>query len=384
MRFEVNAPSRVVFGAGVVAEIGAAAASMGRRAFLVTGADAGRAAPVATALRAAGVEVATFAATGEPTVAMARQATAAARDAACDLVVAVGGGSALDLGKAVAGLLGNGGDPLDYLEVIGRGQPLARPAAPFVAVPTTAGTGSEATRNAVLASPEHGVKASLRSPTLLPRLALVDPDLTLGLPPDVTAATGMDALTQLIEPFTSSRAQPFADALCREGILRVARSLRRAHADGQDRGAREDMAVASLFGGMALANAGLGAAHGFAAAIGGRFQAPHGVICARMLGLVMAGNVRALRERAPQSPCLPRYDEVARLLTGEPTAGAADGLAFIEALCRDLGIPRLSRYGLVHGDIPSLVAATAGASSTRANPIALETGELAGLLQQAL
>lgn len=385
MRFEAALPGRVVFGPGVASEAGPAAAAMMDRAFVVTGRDVSRAAAVMQALAAAGVEVAaTWRAVGEPTVDGAREATEAARDARCDGVLSIGGGSAIDLGKAVAGLLGNGGDPLDYLEVIGRGQPLARPAAPFIAMPTTAGTGSEATRNAVLASPVHGVKASLRSPHLLPRLALVDPDLTLGLPPDVTAATGMDALTQLIEPFTCARAQPFTDAICREGMARSARSLRRAHADGADRAAREDLAVASLFGGMALANAGLGAAHGFAAAVGGRFDAPHGAICARVLGPVMAANVRALRERSPGSPILSRYDEVGRILTGDPGADAADAVAAVEALCRDLGIPPLARWGLAPPDREAVVAATAGASSTKANPIALAPAELKAIFDEAL
>ncbi len=384
MRFEVAGPGRIVFGPGVAAEVGLEAAALGRRAFVVTGRDPGRAAGVTDALRAAGVDVVPWAAIGEPTVATARGATNAARDAACDLVVAVGGGSALDLGKAVAGLLGNDGDPLDYLEVIGRGQPLALPAAPFIAMPTTSGTGSEATRNAVLASPEHGVKASMRSPVLLPRLALVDPDLTIPVPPDVTAATGMDALTQLIEPFTCLRAQPFTDAICREGIGRASRSLRAAFADGGNRPAREDLSVASLFGGMALANAGLGAVHGFAAAIGGRSAVPHGAICARLLGPVMAANVAALRARMPGSPTLERYDEVARLVTRDGAATAMDGVAAVEALCRDLGIPALSNWGVAEADVPGIVEATLRASSTRANPVVLSADELRVALQSAL
>ena len=162
--------------------------------------------------------------------------------------------------------------------MIGKGQALASPSLPFIAVPTTAGTGAEVTRNAVLASPEHRVKASLRSPFMLARLAVVDPELTYDLPPAVTASTGLDALTQLIEPYVSSRANPMTDSLCVEGMRRAARSLPRVFADGRDAEARLDMSLASLFGGLALANAGLGAVHGFAAAIGGAFDAPHGAV----------------------------------------------------------------------------------------------------------
>ena len=219
-----------------------------------------------------------------------------------------GGGSALDAAKAIAALTANGGDPLDYLEVVGRGQPLARPSLPFIAVPTTAGTGSEVTKNAVLASPEHGVKASLRSPLMLPRVAIVDPALLAGVPAPVLAASGLDALSQLIEPFLSIRANPVTDGLAREAIPRSAAALRRAYAAGAPAASRrERLALASLFGGLALANAGLGAVHGFAAPVGGLFEAPHGAVCAALLPAVIRVNARALAARVPDSAALPRY-----------------------------------------------------------------------------
>jgi hypothetical protein len=218
------------------------------------------------------------------------------------MVIAIGGGSAIDTGKALAALLTNPGEPLDYLEVIGRGQPLQHPSAPLIAVPTTAGSGAEVTRNAVLASPEHRVKASLRSPFLLPRLALVDPELTLNLPRAITAATGLDALTQLIEPYVSSRANAMTDLYCVDGLRRAAAALPRVWEDGQDREARTAMSWASLLGGMALANAGLGAVHAFAAPMGGMWPAPHGAICAAVLPHAIEVNVEALRRRAPTTP----------------------------------------------------------------------------------
>jgi alcohol dehydrogenase class IV len=309
MRFEFATASRIVFGPGTLKEVGPVARDLGRRALVVTGRAPERAGPILAALGASSVESVLFSVAGEPATDTVRQGTARGRDAGCDLVIGFGGGSAIDAAKAIATLLANGGDPLDYMEGIGGGKPLTIPALPIIAIPTTAGTGAEVTRNAVVASPEHRVKASLRSPHMLPRLALVDPELTYSLPPAVTAGTGLDALTQLIEPFVSHRANPVTDAVCREGIARAARSLRRAYENGADAQAREDMALASLFGGLALANAGLGAVHGFAAPICGMFPAPHGATCAALLPHVIAANVHALRARQADGPALARYAE---------------------------------------------------------------------------
>jgi alcohol dehydrogenase class IV len=296
----------------------------------------------------------------------------------------MGGGSAIDAGKAIAALLANGGDVLDYLEVIGKAQPLSRPSVPFIAIPTTAGTGSEVTRNAVLASPDDGVKASLRSPFMLPRLAVVDPELTYALPPAITASTGLDALTQLIEPYVSVRANPMTDAVCLVGMRRAAEALPRAWRDGSDREARRDMALASLFGGMALANAGLGAVHGFAAPLGGMFPAPHGAVCAALLPHAMEINIRALRARAAEGESLARYTVVARMLTGNAEARAEDGAAWVSRLCRELEIPPLATYGVRPEDVAALVEKAAQASSMKGNPIALTPDELAEVLTRAL
>lgn len=382
MRFEFATATRIVFGAGTFQETGPIAAALGRRALVVTGRNTARAGPLLEVLTRSGVESTTLSVVGEPTLETVRLGLDRARGGECDLVIGFGGGSALDTAKAIAVLLENEGDVLDYLEVIGRGRVLGYPGRPCMTIPTTAGTGSEVTRNAVLASPEHGVKVSLRSPFLLPRVALVDPELTYTMPPAVTAATGLDALTQLVEPFVSIRANPLTDALCREGMMRVARSLRRAWRSGEA-AAREDMALAALLSGMALANAGLGAAHGFAAALGGRFPAPHGALCARLLPPVMAANLRALRERAPESPALIRYEEVARLLTGDPRATADDGVAWVDDRVTELDIPSLSAYGVTAGDFPSLVRQAAASSSMKANPVQLTTEEMEGILEIA-
>ncbi len=299
------------------------------------------------------------------------------------MVIGFGGGSALDTGKAVAALLSNPGNPLDYLEVVGAGRALQEPSVPYIAIPTTAGTGSEVTRNAVITVPEKRVKVSLRSPYLLPRLAVIDPLLTYTLPPSVTASTGMDALTQLIEPFVCNSPTPLTDALCQDGIVRAARSLRAAYENGQAADAREDLALASLFGGMALANARLGAVHGMANPIGGMSHAPHGDICARLLPLVMATNLRALRTRQPASPAIARYTNVARLLTGNADASAEDGPAWIQALCQGLDIRPLKEYGLNSKDYPVLVEQSQKANSMKGNPLPLTDEELMAILVKA-
>jgi alcohol dehydrogenase class IV len=218
---------------------------------------------------------------------------------------------------------------------------------------------------------------------MLPRVALVDPELTYGLPSAVTAGTGLDALTQLIEPYVSARANPLVDAICVEGISRVAGSLRRAYHDGADREARRDMALASLFGGLALANAGLGVVHGFAAPLGGRWKAPHGTLCAALLPHGMGANVAALRARAPQNPALERYAAIARLLTGTNDACAEDGIDWVRALCAELEIPALRCWGISQADLPGVVEKAARASSMQANPLPLTGEELLAVLTAA-
>ncbi len=320
---------------------------------------------------------------GEPDVATVAAGVDFARDHAADVVLSIGGGSVVDAGKAIAALATNQGDIFDYLEVIGRAQPLVVAPLPFIAIPTTAGTGSEVTRNAVLASPEHKVKVSLRSAAMLPRVALVDPVLTWSLPPAQTAASGLDALTQLIEPYVSSRANPLVDAICKEGIRHAVRALRRVYVDGNDADARRDMAFASLCSGLALANAGLGAVHGFAGPFGGAYGAPHGAVCAALLAPVFAANVRALEARAPHSPALARFQEVAILLTGQPAATADDAVAWLQALARDLAIPSLAAYGYRADDAATVVAAAKAASSMKANPLPLSEDELRAILAAA-
>ncbi len=385
MRFEFTTPTRIIFGAGTLREAAPAARAFGSRAFVVTGRDPSRAARLLELLGAEKISATIFAIAHEPTTDDIVAATARAKAGRCDVVIGFGGGSALDTAKAVSTLLTNEGELLDYLEVVGRGAALPRAAAPCLAIPTTAGTGAEVTRNAVLLSPTHRVKVSLRSPHLLPRVAIVDPDLTHNLPPALTASTGLDALTQLIEPFTSSRANAYTDALCRDGLRRAAPALRRAFRDGRDAHARADLSLAALYSGLALANAGLGAAHGFAGPIGGAFSsAPHGAVCAALLPHVIEINLRAARARTPAAETEARYAEVARLLTGRAHATADDAAPFARELVAELKIPPLRAYGITPAHAPALVEQAAKASSMKVNPLPLTPDELAEILTRAL
>lgn len=379
MRFEFATAARILFGEGTLREAADAARGFGPRTLVVCG-RSGRESRL-TALLADPV---TFQISGEPSAGDVQNGAAFARAEGCSSVVGFGGGSAIDAAKAIAALALNPGSVMDYMEVAGAGLPLPGPGLPFIAVPTTAGAGAEVTRNAVLLSPEHRVKASIRSNHLYARLAVIDPELTYGLPRHLTAATGMDALTQLIEPYVSNRANPMTDALCAEGIRTAAWALPRAWHDGGDQEARRAMAWASLLGGIALANAGLGVVHGFAAPVGGAFTAPHGAVCAALLPGAMDVNLRAVRARAASGGLPARFDHVARWLTSDGEAVAEQGSQFVEQLCRRLEIPPLRTWGIGPEAVESLVANAAQASSMKANPVPLSREEMEEVLRRAL
>jgi len=384
MRFEFSTVSKIVFGQGTVREVVPAAQELGRNFLLVRGADNAAAGLVRDLFIEQGIKPGKMIVRGEPVIEEVLAGLDLIRKEGVDVIVAVGGGSAIDAAKAVAVLAANPGGPLDYLEVIGKGRGLVHPGLPVIAVPTTAGTGSEVTRNAVLTSPEHKMKVSLRGAHLLPKIAIVDPELCLSLPGNVTASTGMDAFAQVLEPFVSSRSNPLADLYCKEGLVRAGRSLLRAYRDGKDLSARTDMSFASLMGGLALANAGLGAVHGFASPLGGMFDAPHGAICACLLAPVVQVNLHALKERAPLHPAIGKYAEAARLATGNPNADANDLLELIQDMRTEMHIPSLREYGIQQGDLGEIVAKAAAASSMRSNPVALSESELRTILQTAL
>jgi alcohol dehydrogenase class IV len=384
MQFEFATAARIIFAPGAAAQIPRIAREFGTRALIVTGRDTARCADICAGLSSAGLAHAVFSVAGEPSLEAMRNGTRALRESRAEVVIGFGGGSAMDAAKAIAALAPNSGEPLDYLEVIGRAAPLEHKPLPVIAVPTTAGTGAEVTRNAVLFSPEHGVKASLRSPWLLPAVAVVDPGLTLQLPPAITASTGLDALTQLIEPYVSVRANAMTDLFCREGMGRAAGALATAFENGSDRGARQAMSLASLLGGLSLANAGLGAVHGFAAPVGGMFDAPHGAICAALLPLGMEINIRALRAGDSGDDVLRRYADIARILTGDPEAGPEKGAAWVRQLCERLAIPPLRAWGVTGDSVPQLVEKAAKASSMKGNPIVLSADLMTEMISRAI
>jgi alcohol dehydrogenase class IV len=382
--FAFATASRIIFGEGMRKRISELAREFGTRALIVTGKNSERSAWLAADLREHGIECSIFSVSGEPTTDSVEAGAKTARTANAEIVIAVGGGSAIDAGKAIAALATNRGSTVDYLEVIGKALPLAVDPLPFIAVPTTAGTGAEVTRNSVLCSKEHQLKVSLRSPKMLAAAAVVDPELTYGVPSDVTAHTGLDALTQLIEPFLCTNANAVTDALCREALPRVARSLPIAFRESRHVEARREMALGSLFGGLALANAGLGAVHGFAAPIGGMFDAPHGAICAALLPSAMAVNLRALQKRGDLRGTLKRFDELAKMLMGIAEARAGEVVEWVEKLCRELKAKRLRSFGLDTGNFEVLCERASRASSMKANPVELTRDELREILERSL
>ena len=390
MALEFASAQRIVFGRGALDQLGELAAAFGRKAFLVAGEHldkTGDLSRVEYLLSKKGVDFERFLVHGEPEVHLVDEAASRARMLGSELVIAVGGGSALDVGKAAAGLAANSGSVREYLEGVGSGRALKCRPLPFLAAPTTAGTGSEVTRNAVVASREEGFKKSFRSPLLLAAVALVDPALTDSTPPAQTAASGLDALAQLIEPYLSTRASFATDALALEGLRRARLALPRAFEDGTDKDARDDMALASLLGGLCLANAGLGAVHGIAAALGARFDLPHGLACACVLAQTVEANVHALERRDPNGGALVRCARLGEALAGhgfgsekEARAAAVSGL---RELCQRLKVPRLAGCGVQASHLATLAGESRG-SSMKTNPIALEDAEIRDILAAAL
>ena len=378
-RFEVAGLPAIVFGPGALARVPEIASRFGRRALLVTGArslDGTRhLAALEAGLAARGISWERARVEGEPSPAVVDALVARFRSDSIEVVLGVGGGSALDAAKAVAGLLRTGRSVLDHLEGVGRGIPYEGPAVPFVAAPTTAGTGTEATRNAVLGERgSAGYKKSFRHEALVARWAVVDPDLLDGCPPELIAADGMDALTQLLEAYVSIRANPFSDALAESGLAAARDGLLPwFEGTGDPREARGRMAWASLLSGIALAQAGLGAVHGLSPPLGSLFPIPHGAVCGTLVAEATAANLAALRARAPESPALAKYARAAEILSGRPS-GADDLAALLRDWTGRLRLPRLGAFGVTEADLPRIVAGCRGASM-RTNPVELSDAE---------
>ncbi|MGD2056568.1 MAG: iron-containing alcohol dehydrogenase [Gammaproteobacteria bacterium] len=391
--FRIARIPRIEFGSGSLAGLPQAAARHGHRALLVTGARSLQAAPAWGRLQAglddAGIRYAHLTVAGEPSPQMVDAAVRRYHPAGMEVVVAIGGGSVLDAGKAIAGLLPSGDSVMDYLEGVGPEKPYQGPAVPFIAVPTTAGTGSEATKNAVLSiQGEGGFKKSFRDEQLVPELALVDPDLLATCPPGQIAANGMDALTQLIESCVSTGASRMSGALALDGIRAARDSLLVFHDDPAGAaGAREGMAYAALVSGITLAQTGLGSVHGLASPLGAWFPIPHGVVCGALMATATRINIRALRERDPQNPALETYARIGEILHQKSIPDreqAADLLVeLLEEWTRYLRIPALGQFGIGQRDFASIVAGSRG-SSMKTNPIVLCDAEIGEILEHCL
>ncbi|WP_319499809.1 iron-containing alcohol dehydrogenase [uncultured Draconibacterium sp.] len=380
VNFSFATAGQIIFGDHSLEKVPGLVAGFGQKVVLVTGKNSSRAKEL-LAKFSPGTDTVIFNVPGEPTTGLIEAGVQLAREHLSDVVVGLGGGSVIDSAKAIAALVTNKGELFDYLEVIGRGKPLTEKPLPCLAIPTTAGTGAEVTKNSVIKSPENNVKVSLRNNQMYPDVAVVDPVLTWSMPPALTASTGVDALTHLLETFVSNQANRFIDMVCREGLTRISRSLRKAYKNGSDKQAREDMAMASLLGGMALANVKLGAVHGFAGPMGGMFPIPHGAVCACLMSAVTEENIQALRDRKLDSS---KFDELAKILTGNEKAMANDAVIWAAELVAELQIPPLSEYGLRKEDFPVLVEKAKVASSMKGNPVELTDEQLFRILERSL
>ncbi|MDQ8202040.1 iron-containing alcohol dehydrogenase [Pelagicoccus sp. SDUM812003] len=384
MQFQFATATSIHFGAGIAKSIASLLPDELGQIFVITGASPFRNRAILDLLERNGYPLELYSVSGEPTLDSVNAATEAARKSDAQAIIAIGGGSVIDTGKAVAALLPNRGNLLDYLEGVGKGRALTLPSLPFMAVPTTAGTGSEVTKNSVIGVPEAGVKVSLRSDFMLPRWAVVDPELTYGLSGEVAAYTGMDALIQCLEAYLSRFSNPLTDGIAREGLRRAARSLRSACSSSLDADAKSDLCMASLCGGIALANAKLGSVHGFAGPLGGMIPAPHGAICASLLTECFKANMNALATREPRNPSLEKMRDLATLITGNPEAKASYALAWFDALFNELPLKRLGKLGLTADRISEAARKAGSSSSMKGNPIELSRFELEEILENAL
>ncbi len=387
--FSIARLPRIEFGSGSLAGLPQIAAGYGKRLLLVSGTrsflDSPHAASLFQQLRQRGCSWEILKLAVEPAPTFIDASVAALRHENFDCVIGIGGGSALDAAKAIAGLLKTGNSVLDHLEGVGPELPYSGPSTPFIAVPTTAGTGAEATKNAVL-SVAGQFKKSFRDEKLVAQWAIVDPDLLASCPPPLIAANGMDAFTQLLEAFVSTRANPLTDALARSGIMAVKDALLSLYRE-QSAAAREKMAYASLMSGICLAQTGLGSVHGLAAPLGALFPIPHGIACGTLVATATAANIAALKARDPDSPALPKYAEVGRRFAMQKGLNGDDARAWLVDTLRDweqaLALPRLSRCRVTTADFPRIVANSRG-SSMKTNPVVLTDNEIAAIIAARL
>jgi len=384
MEFSFTTSGRIIFGLGSITSIGEILKYFGNRVFFIHGKSQPEPEIISNIIKKNKMEWEEFTVFNEPSVEVVDSAVKLARKVGCDCVIGFGGGAVIDTGKAVAAMVNNPGEVLDYLEIVGKGNPIQNPSKPYIAVPTTAGTGSEVTKNAVISVTQKKVKVSMRNTSMIPTIAVIDPELTYSVPPAITASTGMDAFTQVIEPYVSKLSNRMVDLFCVEGIKTAAKSLSQAYKEGQNAEARSNMSWVSLLGGLSLANAKLGAVHGFAGPIGGMFHASHGSICAALLPSVMKINIKALQEDNQRRDKLNRYKQIAEWVTGNKNASAEDGANWVAQLSDEMEIPSLRKIGIKIKDIPLIIEKSKNASSMKGNPIQLSDEELEEILKLSL
>lgn len=374
---------RIIFGWGKIALLPDLIRPYGRKVLVIRGKSTSYGEQFYQLLHKNEFQISEFPVSQEPDLETINNAASIGRKHNCDAVISFGGGSVIDTGKAVSALLNNDGETLDYLEVVGKGKPLAHPSKPFIAVPTTAGTGSEVTKNAVISVPEKKVKVSMRSNFMLPAIALIDPEVTIQLPPMVTAMTGMDAFIQVIEPYVCNSPNPMVDLFCRDAVPRAAKYILKAFEDGFKKTARENMSWVSLMGGLSLANAKLGAVHGFAGPIGGMYSAPHGAVCAALLSPVLRINCELVASNPDYESARARYQEIACWVTGTSNSSIEDGIRWFDNLTKQLAIKKLSHWGVKEEDFSEIVEKAEKSSSMKGNPVKLSRSDLMRILKSA-
>ncbi len=383
INFQFATSTQIIFENGSFKKVPWLIKNLGSKVLLVSGKNQKLAIQLSGWLKELELTFEIFSIESEPTTLDIVNGTALAKKTGCNVIVGVGGGSVIDSAKAIAALATNTGELTDYLEVIGKGHKLEKSPLPCIAIPTTAGTGAEVTKNAVIKSVEHDVKVSLRSDLMFPTIAVIDPELTLTMPPEITASTGVDALTHLLETYVSFQSNPFIDMICREGMKRITNFLERAFINGNDLEARENMAMASMLGGMALANVKLGAVHGFAGPLGGMFPIPHGAVCACLLPAVMEINIAVISEKKLENQLL-KFNEVARILTQNNSATADDGVIWIQEMVKKLKIPSLSDFKITPDSFSELINKAQNSSSMKGNPVNLGSKQLFEILNKSL
>lgn len=382
LQFDFSTSPRILFGWDSIKELPAVASAYGKQVLLLHSKSVREIGSIKQSLEAVGCSVSAQIFHGEPSDAGLEHLMEQYRHAGIDVLIGIGGGSVLDAGKALSALMANPGDLMDYLEVVGRGMKFEHAPLPFIAVPTTAGTGSEVTRNAVIKVESQHVKVSMRAVAMIPRVALVDPALTCGVPPAVTASTGMDAFIQVIEPYCSNSTNAMVDMFCREGIPLAANNLSLAYHESQNRVAREHMAWVSLLGGLSLANAKLGAVHGFAGPLGGMFDVPHGVICACLLPQVFRMNAQKVRASGDEN-LIARFEDIAAWVLPNGRRSIEDAVEWFKALNETLSIPRLAALGIHPAEHAKIIEKSLVSSSMKGNPVQLTEGDLRTILENS-